>query len=141
MPGPEERIVQKIEMLIDRSEFIEQHISDEMLHDRILRKALYKELQEAVEIMMDIGALVRRSMHASAQDDYSTIDELVRLGILTQETGRDAKTANGLRNRLVHEYDGVDDQIAYTAMHRLLPVLRTFAQEITTWVKEQKMQS
>lgn len=141
MPGPEERIVQKIEMLIDRSEFIEQHISDEMLHDRILRKALYKELQEAVEIMMDIGALARRSMHASAQDDYSTIDELVRLGILTPETGRDAKTANGLRNRLVHEYDGVDDTIAYTAMHRLLPVLRTFAQEITTWLKEQKTKS
>lgn len=32
--------------------------------------------------MMDIGTLVRRSMHASAQDDSGTIDELVRPGIL-----------------------------------------------------------
>jgi len=45
----QERVVQKCEALIDRVEFIEAHFSEEVLTERILRKAMYKEFQEAVE--------------------------------------------------------------------------------------------
>jgi uncharacterized protein YutE (UPF0331/DUF86 family) len=51
-----ERILQKMEVLIDRIEFIERHLSDAVVSDRILRKALYKEFQEAVEAATDICA-------------------------------------------------------------------------------------
>ena len=38
-----ERILQKTEVLIDRIEFIERHLSDTVVSDRILRKALYDQ--------------------------------------------------------------------------------------------------
>ncbi|HOI59495.1 MULTISPECIES: hypothetical protein [unclassified Methanoculleus] len=38
-----ERILQKTEVLIDRIEFIERHLSDAVVSDRILRKALYDQ--------------------------------------------------------------------------------------------------
>ncbi len=136
-----ERIRQKTEVLIDRIEFIEHHLSDAVLSDRILRKALYKEFQEAMEAVTDICALIRRTLHSSAQDDYANLDYLVGKEIIAPETGRDMKTANGLRNRLVHEYDGVNDRIAYDAMQRLMPSLSRFSGEVLTWLNTDGMKS
>ncbi len=83
----EERIMEKMEILIDRIEFINENISDEMVENRILKKALYKEFQEAIEAMTDICALIRRGLNSSAKDDYTNIDFLVekRLLIVKQE--------------------------------------------------------
>jgi uncharacterized protein YutE (UPF0331/DUF86 family) len=134
-----ERILQKIEMLIDRIEFIERHLSDAVVSDRILRKALYKEFQEGVEAVTDISALVRRMLHSSAQDDYTNLDYLVTEGIIDPETGKDIKSVNGLRNRLVHEYDGINDRIAYAAMQRLMPRLRRFSEEVLVWLNADRI--
>ncbi|NMA10987.1 MAG: DUF86 domain-containing protein, partial [Methanomicrobiales archaeon] len=127
-----ERVVQKCEMLIDRVEFIDLHFSEEILTDRILRKAMYKEFQEAVEAAADICALMRRSLDSSAQDDYSNVDYLVEREIVSADLGKALKEANGLRNRLVHEYDGVNDRIAYASIARLTETLREFSGVILT---------
>jgi len=116
-----ERILQKIEMLIDRIEFIERHLSDAVVSDRILRKALYKEFQEAAEAATDICALIRRMLSSSAQDDYTNLDYLVTEGIIDPETGKDIKSVNGLRNRLVHEYDGINDALHMLQCNGLCP--------------------
>jgi len=129
-----ERVVQKCEMLIDRVEFIDRHFSEEILTDRILRKAMYMEFQEAVEAAADICALVRRSLDSSAQDDYSNIDYLVEREIVPADLGQSLKEANGLRNRLVHEYDGINDKIAYASVARLIEALREFSGVILTWL-------
>ncbi len=136
-----ERILQKVEVLIDRIAFIEHHLSDAVMNDRILRKALYKEFQEAVVSATDICALIRRILLSSAQDDYTNLDYLVGEGIISRETGRDLKAANGLRNRLVHEYDGINDHIAYGAMQRLMPSLRRFSGEVLTWLNANRTRS
>ncbi|MCT8337548.1 DUF86 domain-containing protein [Methanoculleus sp. Afa-1] len=130
-----ERVVQKCEMLIDRVEFIDRHLSEEILTDRILRKAMYKEFQEAVEAAADICALTRRSLDSSAQDDYSNVDYLVERGIVPAGLGQSLKEANGLRNRLVHEYDGINDRIAYASIARLTEALREFSGVILTWLQ------
>ncbi|KAF5075750.1 MAG: DUF86 domain-containing protein [Methanoculleus horonobensis] len=80
-----ERVAQKCEMLVDRVEFIDLNFSKEVLTDRILRKAMYKEFQEAVEAAADICALVRRSLDSSAQDDYSNVDYLVDRDIVSAD--------------------------------------------------------
>ncbi|KAF5034273.1 MAG: DUF86 domain-containing protein [Methanoculleus sp.] len=136
-----ERILQKAEVLIDRIEFIERHLSDAVMNDRILRKALYKEFQEAVESATDICALIRRMLLSSAQDDYTNLDYLVDEGIIDRETGGDLKAANGLRNRLIHEYDGINDHIAYGAMQRLMPSLRRFSGEVLAWLNANRTRS
>lgn len=128
------RVVQKCEALIDRVEFIEAHFSEEVLTERILRKAMYKEFQEAVEAAADICALVRRSLDSSAQDDYSNIDYLIEQEVIPAGLGRSLKEANGLRNRLVHEYDGINDYIAYTSIPGLTGALREFSGVMLTWL-------
>ncbi|NLM30459.1 MAG: DUF86 domain-containing protein [Methanomicrobiales archaeon] len=136
-----ERILQKAEELIDRIEFIERHFSDAMPGDRILRKALYKEFQEAVERVTDICALIRQMLRSSAEDDYTNIDYLVDAGVLKPETGRDMRSANGLRDHLVHEYDGINDHAAYAAMQRLMPSMQKFVGEVLAWVDSDGIRS
>ena len=133
----EERIMEKMEILIDRIEFINENISDEMVENRILKKALYKEFQEAIEAMTDICALIRRGLNSSAKDDYTNIDFLVEKKVIGSKTGKKMKEANGLRNRLVHEYDGLNDMLAYESMKELVNHLKSFSQEVLKWMKKE----
>ncbi|MEA2055058.1 MAG: DUF86 domain-containing protein [Candidatus Thermoplasmatota archaeon] len=122
--------------MVDRIEFIEKYLSEKILEDRVLRKAVYKEFQEAVEVMSDICALARRGLNSSARDDYSNINFLVEKGILEKEMGKKLKEANGLRNRLIHEYDGVNDKMAYQSMKELVDYLKNFSVVILEWIRK-----
>ena len=128
------RVMEKVEIVVERVEFIEEHLSKEILRDRILRKAIYKEFQEAVEAMADICAMVRRGTNSSAKDDYSNIDFLVEKDVLEERTGIKLKEANGLRNRLIHGYDGVNDETACCAIEELIGNLRDFSVVILEWM-------
>jgi uncharacterized protein YutE (UPF0331/DUF86 family) len=128
------RIIEKTETVVERIEFIEGHLSDEIFGDRILRKAIYKEFQEAVEAASDVCAMVRRGLNSSAKDDYSNIDFLVERAILEARMGEKLKEANGLRNRLIHEYDGINDKLACFGIEELVEELRDFSVVILEWI-------
>jgi uncharacterized protein YutE (UPF0331/DUF86 family) len=131
-----ERVMEKIETVIERVEFIEEHLSEDILRDRILRKAIYKEFQEAVEAVSDVCAMVRRALNSSAKDDYSNIDFLVERDILEEGMGEKLKEANGLRNRLIHEYDGINDKMACYAIKELVGDLRDFSVVVLEWIRK-----
>ncbi len=128
------RIMEKVETVVERVEFIEEHLSDELLGDRILRKAIYKEFQEAVEAASDVCAMVRRGLNSSAKDDYGNIDFLVEKGILEERIGEKLKEANGLRNRLIHGYDDVNDETACYAIKELVGDLSDFSVVVLEWI-------
>lgn len=128
------RLMEKVETVVERVEFIEEHLSDEIFGDRILRKAIYKEFQEAVEAASDVCAMVRRGLNSSAKDDYSNIDFLIERDILEERVGEKLKEANGLRNRLIHGYDGVNDETACDAIKELVGDLSDFSVVVLEWI-------
>ena len=130
------RIIEKVETVVERIEFIEGHLSDGILGGRILRKAIYKEFQEAVDAASDVCAMVRRWLNSSAKDDYSNIDFLVERAILEAKMGEKLKEANGLRNRLIHEYAGINDKIACYGIEELVEALRDFSVVILEWISK-----
>jgi len=130
------RIMEKVEIVIERIEFIEEHLSNEILGNRILRKAMYKEFQEAVEAVSDVCAMLRRGLNSSAKDDYSNIDFLVEHAILEERTAEKLKEANGLRNRLIPGYDSVDDETACYAIIELIEDLRDFTVMVLEWIRK-----
>lgn len=135
MADIKKRIREKVETVVERVEFIEAHLSDEILGDRILRKAIYKEFQEAVEAVSDVCAMVRRGLNSSAKDDYGNIEFLVERAVLEERMGEKMKEANGLRNRLIHGYDTVNDEIAYYAIEELVEDLRAFSAVVLEWIR------
>jgi uncharacterized protein YutE (UPF0331/DUF86 family) len=133
------RYKQKIDELVDRLEFIEENFPDseeELKENRIIRKSLYKEFQEAVEIISDIAAMVTKDIKKTVEDDYSNIEKLCKAMKLDKTLCSTLKRANGLRNVLIHEYSGINDSLAYESINEILPYLKLFVDKIREWLEK-----
>lgn len=74
------------------------------------RKGVERILQELVEAMVDINVHVLRNSDVAVPDDmYSSFSALSDVGILDRALAENLAPSAGLRNRLVHEYDRLDD--------------------------------
>jgi uncharacterized protein YutE (UPF0331/DUF86 family) len=57
---------------------------------------------------------------------------------LDEKTASLLKKAKGLRNVLVHEYDGVIDSIAFNSIKKFLPAIKKFHEGVSKWIKKKK---
>ena len=132
-----ERYMQKLNELKDRVEFMESRMGwkEEFLENRILRKGIYKEFQEAVEIASDIAAMLVKDFGFAVEDDYRNFEILGNKLGLEEKIVSALKRANGLRNVLVHEYNGIVDEQAYESISELLPFLREFESKVRRWME------
>ena len=132
------RFFQKLETLEDRLTFIEENFAgiEELKENRILRKALYKEFQELAESLGDLSAMMIKAHGKLVKDDYTNLDGLK--SYLDPEIIKDLKKANGLRNVLVHEYNGIMDELAFESMKEVLPSFWTFGSMVREWLQKQQ---
>ncbi len=132
------RYMQKLNELKDRVEFIESRIGwkEEFLENRILRKGIYKEFQEAVEIISDIAAMLVKDFGFAVEDDYKNFEIIGNKLNFEEKIILALKKANGLRNVLVHEYNGIIDEQAYESIIELLPFLRKFENKVREWIEK-----
>lgn len=73
-------------------------------------KATERLLQEIVEAAVDINTHLLVSAGRPAPDDlYSSFLDMAGLGVLDRALAEALAPSAGLRNRLVHEYDRIDD--------------------------------
>jgi uncharacterized protein YutE (UPF0331/DUF86 family) len=56
--------------------------------------------------------------------------------ILSSELKNALKEVNGLRNRLVHDYNGITDEIAYRSIMRLSKSVEEFAKAVEKWLSK-----
>jgi uncharacterized protein YutE (UPF0331/DUF86 family) len=95
------------------------------------RKAAERLLQEAIEGALDVNAhLIAELGRAVPEDYYGGFIKLGELGILPPGLARDLAPAAGLRNRLVHEYDAIDDSKVLAAIGRALDLFPRYVQAI-----------
>jgi len=71
---------------------------------------------------------------SSTKDDYSNIDTLVEKNIINAKLGGRLKEANGLKNRIVHDYNGLDDSIAYERILALIVVFKDYKNGVNKWL-------
>ena len=131
----ERRFYQKLETLEDRLTFIEENFPgiDELIGNRVLRKALYKEFQELTDALGDISAMMAKEEGILVKDDYTNLERLKPF--LKPDIIKNLKRANGLRNVLVHEYNGIDDPLAFESVQEVLPSFRVFGSMVREWLK------
>ena len=76
-------------------------------------------LQEAVEAAVDVNLhLLRAAGHPAPPDYYESFVAVGRAGVVPERLARELAPSAGLRNRLVHEYDVIDDAIVLDAVRR-----------------------
>jgi len=93
--------------------------------ERFRQKGTERLLQEVVEAAVDVNLhLLRVHGRPSPRDYYGSFTLLGDAGLIPNEVAEALAPSTGLRNRLVHEYDDLDDGIVLEAVaeaRRLYP--------------------
>lgn len=99
------------------------------------RKGTERLLQEAIEAAIDVCSyLLVRAGRPAPQDFYSSFLDLAGLGAIRAELASALAPAAGLRNRLVHEYDAIDDAIVLKAVETALELLPRFIAQVNEYL-------
>lgn len=110
----------------------------EYMSDRLRRKAVERLLQEVVDAAVDVNLHMLRTLDVELPGDYYTsFIEMGRHGVLTLELAERLVPAAGLRNRLVHEYDDIDDAIVLSAVRVASQDLGEFVTAIDGYLRQE----
>ena len=99
--------------------------------------AIYKAYQETVDAFLYLFSMILKDMNEIVEDDYANIEKLGEKGILDGKEEGLMKEANGLRNILVHEYNGLERKIAIDSIVNIVENFEDVLKEIRTWLKKQ----
>ncbi len=95
------------------------------------RKAAERLLQEAIEAALDVNAhLIAELAGTVPEESHQGFLGMVEVGVLAPDLARSLAPSAGLRNRLVHEYDAIDDAKVLEAIGTLLRLYPRYVQAV-----------
>jgi len=100
--------------------------------------ASYKCFQEVSEAVNDIIAMMLRDEKLLPAEDYPNIEKAISHRLIPLSLKVPLQEMTGLRNRLVHHYNGIDDRVARDSARTLLTVIRAFVAHVRQWLREKK---
>ncbi len=133
------RYKDKMNFISERKHDIEEWISgygfSDFADDKKTRLAVYKAFQEMAEASFDIAAMACKDIKIIPKDDYTNIDHLYENEIINNSLKNALSECNGLRNRLVHRYNGLDDSLAFDSILKNLTPISDFSEVIGIWLR------
>ena len=99
------------------------------------RYGIYHAFQIGIDSITDLVAMMVKDLRTIPKDDYSNIKIIENKKIISSNLGAKLREANGLRNRIVHDYNGLDDSIAYNRIKHLLNHFKEFKENVKEWLK------
>ena len=78
--------------------------------------AIYHATQLSIETISDLCAMIVKNLNFNPKDNYTNFEILQRENIISDELFLALKELNGLRNRIVHDYNGFIDEIAWQSI-------------------------
>ncbi|MHA1742379.1 MAG: DUF86 domain-containing protein [Candidatus Thorarchaeota archaeon] len=118
------------------SKWLAEGIEDDDIKTEL---ALTKAFQEVCEAIMDLLAMILKDSSVPPTDNYSNIEKALNIGVINVNQSMALREANGLRNRLVHMYNGIDMATFVPSATKLLPRLEESLEMITGWLQAQSM--
>jgi len=97
---------------------------------------IYHAFQIIIEIITDLIAMAVKDLKVRPKDDYSNIESLKERGFLSEELSLTLRKLNGLRNILVHDYNGIDDLLAFKSIKESISVIKEFHKVMREWLKK-----
>ena len=140
---------ERIKRYYDKLEYLNQTIKNlnrwtkginikEFINNLELQKqyGIYHAFQISIEIITDLVAMIVRDLKLIPKDDYSNFNILKNKKVIPNDLVAKIGEANGLRNRIIHNYNGLDNKIAYESLINQLKVLENFEELVKKWLKE-----
>ena len=93
-------------------------------------------IQLIVENMVDINSIIISKKNLPPPKDYySSFELLGSVNVLPPDFANDLAPCTGMCNRLVHEYDRIDDQIIFDSIPKLLNMVDQYIAYIYEFLK------
>ncbi len=107
------------------------------------RKGSERMLQEVIEAAVDINShlLVAAGFPAPADYYQSFVEAAQNLGLFDREFAMQIAPSAGLRNRLVHEYDKLDDAVVFTSIRQMLDLYPRYVQAVVDYMARLEKES
>jgi len=138
----EKRLVrQKLNKLtenLNQLKKIEEYSFEEYQDNFFIKRTAERLLQLIVETATDINGHILVEEKQSAPDSY--YDSFIKLGearVISQNLAEELAPSAGLRNRLVHEYDEIKDEIIYKTITKAIDQYEQYVEEIHEHLKIQ----
>ena len=128
-----EIIKSKLSKINDTLEIIEEHLPDnfeEFERSRLIRDAVYKEIEFSIEIVLDICNIINKDLFLGMPEtEESILDILEKKKIFSKDTINLIREMKKFRNILVHRYGEVDDERAFETIKEGLNDFKLFINE------------
>ncbi|MCF2141330.1 MAG: DUF86 domain-containing protein [Candidatus Lokiarchaeota archaeon] len=136
-----ERYLDKIQIIEENLDDMQSWINDitDVDYQQIPKKekyAIFHAFQIIVEAISDISVMILKDIGKVPKDDYSNLDLLGDSNIISQKILQELKYANGLRNRIVHEYNGIVDKLAFHGIEKHSEIFLQYVELISQWLNQ-----
>ncbi len=102
------------------------------------KKATERLLQELIEVAIDINThIIVGEGHDAPDDYYDSFIKMGKIGILGKDLALKLAPSAGLRNRLVHEYNGLDDSLILKAVGMACDLYPRYVREVEEYLSRE----
>ncbi len=124
------KILQEIKNSTAQSEYLE---------DRRQQLIVERLLHLIVEAAIDINNhVVVRIGQSPSEDYYGSFAKAARVGLISSELATQLAPSAGLRNRLVHDYDDLDNIIIYNSIEFALVNYAEYILQVQRYIKQKE---
>ncbi|MBU0760063.1 MAG: DUF86 domain-containing protein [Nanoarchaeota archaeon] len=135
-------IESKIEKIKDSLNSIEETLPDrleELTESRLIQNAVYKEVEFAIEQVLDICSLINAGLRLGMPETEDNIlDNLESRKVFGNSSIQLIREMKKFRNILVHKYGDINDKKAYNEIKKGLKDFELIIKEIEKFLKKKK---
>jgi uncharacterized protein YutE (UPF0331/DUF86 family) len=122
---------------LDELEQISQYSYQEYKANFQIKRTVERLIQLVVECATDInGLLITGLSEVPPRDYFSSFIVLGDLGVLPTGFAETLAPTTAIRNRLVHEYETVDERLVYAGVKPILEEFTQYAELVSKYLKE-----
>ncbi len=72
------------------------------------------------------------------EDNYTNFEKLLKRNIISPDMFQGLKKLNGLKNRIVHDYNGIIDETAWNSINENKEYINEFEKVVKKWLEQLK---
>ncbi len=106
---------------IKELEPFKEYTYDEYVGNYYIKRTGERLIQLIVENMVDINSIfIAKEGHEPPRDYYSSFEVLGKIEVIPVDFASRLAPCTGIRNRLVHEYDKIQDEVVFGSIFKLI---------------------
>lgn len=129
----------KLKEYIEQLERVRPKTYEEYISDITVKYTVERIIQLIVDVALDINNTILAYMKKPPAADYfNSFIDLSECGVLDCTFAASIAPSTGLRNRLVHEYEKINDEIVFNSIEKIIDMYKNYMMLISKFIKEQE---